>query len=210
MSIMHIVKQIIKGLVPNSFVVRNGPRASNALFLTFDDGPYPVYTEYIVDVLKDYNVPAHFFMTGCAVRENPGAVQKVVQRGHMIGNHTYSHVRSSYLELGATLSELKQTDDLLKRHAGVRTALIRPPYGKITFAFLIYSLLEKKKVVMWSYDSMDSFIHDDDQLLDRLAMVKGGDILLFHDDTEITKRNIQRILENLTARGFTFSLLTNR
>ena len=85
--------------------------------------------------------------------------------------------------------------------------MIRPPYGKITLPLLLYAVQKKYSVIMWSFDSNDSFTSNDIDLLRRLDMVRGGDILLFHDDTDITVRNIDAILDGLKERGFEFGLV---
>lgn len=134
----------------------SGDRSENRIALTFDDGPDPRFTPQILDVLQGYNVKATFFLMGARAKAYPELVQRIIDEGHIIGNHTYWH--PDLVEEGdiPTLqNEVNRTEATLAEQIGYRTKLFRAPYG-----FLNNELVEKLQdmnysVVGWTVDSLD-------------------------------------------------------
>jgi len=202
----HFLKRALNVILPKASIIWCGPTLSDTIYLTFDDGPYPAYTNRIIEALAAHGARATFFLLGKSIPENSSLVKKAIFLGYGIGNHTFSHYLGSHLCLH-TFDEINKTDLAITTLTGQHVKVLRPPYGKITLPFLLYSIINRYSIVMWSYDSNDSFIKHDAKLLQGLDKVRGGDILLFHDDTEITARNIDAILVALKRKGFRFGLI---
>lgn len=99
------------------------------LAITFDDGPHPVYTEILLDGLKERGIPATFFVTGAHAEEYPKLIKRMHEEGHLIGNHTYSHLEYTTSNHETFKSELLETNAILKEITGKEPEFIRPPYG---------------------------------------------------------------------------------
>jgi peptidoglycan/xylan/chitin deacetylase (PgdA/CDA1 family) len=135
------------------FVFRNGiwkGRDKRAIYLTFDDGPHPVVTPYVLDVLKNNNIKATFFCVGNNVEKYPEVYRQILEEGHQVGNHTMFH------ENGTKTPRKAYTDSVEKAATVIESELFRPPYGKLTpfqFKYIFSSL--KKKVVFWTWLAYD-------------------------------------------------------
>ncbi len=169
------------------------------LFLTFDDGPTPGVTEWILSTLSKYNAKATFFVLGKNVELYPDLYEKIVEAGHRIGNHTYSHQKGWGMGQGRYIEDVDFANDTLN------SSLFRPPYGQITPSQ--YKMLSKRyRLIMWSIISRD--------YNPRLSQVKcfenvsksmqGGDIIVFHDSDKSFKNMsyaLPRVLKLAKERG---------
>ncbi len=193
-------------------VVLQGPATTNRVALTFDDGPDPRFTEQVLDILAENNVPATFFVMGSRAIAYPEIVQRMVADGHIVGNHTYFHpnlVKEGDL---ATLErEVTRTEDTLQEIIGYRTRLFRAPYG-----FLYNELVEKiaelnYSIIVWSVDSLD-WQEDPPAVIagNVLDNVHPGAIILMHDggdwdaDRTNTIESLREIIPRLKEQGYEF------
>lgn len=159
-----------------------GSANTNKIALTFDDGPNQKYTTQILDVLKQHGVPATFFVLGSKVERHPEILQRIVEEGHVVGNHTWIHPDLSKVTQSSLVSEIQQTEDIIHEVTGVRTGLMRPPYGSLNQEGMEKLRDMNYKVINWSVDSVDWRDQDVDQILiNTLPDVRQGGILLFHD-----------------------------
>lgn len=193
-------------------IVLQGPVTEKKIALTFDDGPDPRFSETVLDVLKEYNVPATFFVMGSRAVAYPEIVKRAKAEGHIIGNHTYFHpnlVKEGDL---ATLErEVTRTENSLNEIIGYRTKLFRAPYG-----FLYNQLVEKLKemdysVVVWSLDSLDWQEDPPEVIADNvLNNIHPGAIVLMHDggdwdaDRTNTIKSLHQIIPALQEQGYQF------
>lgn len=138
---------------PDTFLVR-GPAVKRAA-LTFDDVPDPRFTPHLLDVLKQHQVKATFFVVGSRARKHPAIVQRIVREGHIIGNHSYSHPRFGKMGVGPFRDQIERTETVLLRQIGYRPLLIRPPYGEITEDQLLWAKRRGYRIVNWNVDSSD-------------------------------------------------------
>jgi peptidoglycan-N-acetylglucosamine deacetylase len=205
-KIKNSIKIITAKLFRHSIVWQGEP-SSNAVYLTFDDGPRPGYTDVVLEQLAIHGTLATFFLLGEAAVRHRDIVKRIVSLGHGIGNHMFTHRPVSHLGLTTTFREIGKGERAISSLTGRTPRLIRPPYGKITMPLLLYIFMKKRKAVMWSWDSNDSFVLKDEDLLTGLDDIEAGDIVLFHDETAITVRNIALILKTLKKRGFRFALV---
>lgn len=193
-------------------VVLQGPATENKIALTFDDGPDPRFSEQVLDVLSEYNVPATFFVMGSRAIAYPEIVERMDAEGHIIGNHTYFHPNLvKEADLATLEREVTRTEDTLNEILGYRTKLFRAPYG-----FLYNELVEKLaqldySVIVWSVDSLDWQEDPPAEIAANvLTDVQPGAIILMHDggdwdaDRTNTIASLRQIIPALKEQGFDF------
>lgn len=201
------------GLQPELFRVGNPELPFIAL--TFDDGPDPLYTPMILDILQEKDVPATFFMIGRHAERYPDIVQRIVDEGHDIGNHTYSHRNLYGLDEKSTWHEIAKADEVISKVAGTKPYLFRPPRGMYTNASIRFAHELGYTTVLWSVSSRDWAEISAGQLARHvLKNTRGGDILLFHDSGSFigtyggyrynTVNALPRIIDELQAQGLHF------
>ncbi|NLY52279.1 MAG: polysaccharide deacetylase family protein [Firmicutes bacterium] len=201
------------GLQPELFRVGNPELPFIAL--TFDDGPDPVYTPMILDILREKDVRATFFMIGKHVERYPDIVQRIVDEGHDIGNHTYSHRNLYGLDEKNTWHEIAKADEVISKVTGIKPHLFRPPRGMYTNASIRFAHELGYTTVLWSVSSRDWAEISAGQLARHvLKNTQGGDILLFHDSGSFigtyggyrynTVNALPRIIDELQAKGLHF------
>ncbi len=180
--------------------------AEKVIALTFDDGPWATTTEQVLDILKQNNIKATFYMVGQAVQEHPELAKKVAEAGHAIGNHTWRHLMDDMDELTAA-EEMGNAARLIYQTTGVRTALMRPPGGNLTGSLVPYSQKKGYSVNMWSADSSDYYLSTP-LIIDRvLSNAKPGGIVLMHDgggDRSQTVEALPQIISSLQKQGYKF------
>ncbi|OIJ20793.1 chitooligosaccharide deacetylase [Anaerobacillus alkalidiazotrophicus] len=193
-------------------VVLQGPTTENRIALTFDDGPDPRFSEQVLDVLREYNIPATFFVMGSRAVAYPEIVERMVAEGHIIGNHTYFHPNLvKEADLDTLEREVTRTEDVLNEILGYRTRLFRAPYG-----FLYNELVEKLaelnySIIVWSVDSLDWEEEPPAEIAANvLNHVHPGAIILMHDggdwdaDRTNTIESLRQIIPTLQQQGYEF------
>lgn len=155
---------------------------SHSICLTFDDGPDPVYTPKILDVLADYDAKASFFVLGEAAEQFPHLVERILQAGHSIGNHTYSHRHPWMMLSGQAKHEVIQANLAIKNITGMTPRWFRPPFGRLRTAMLMQAHSEQMTTVLWSRSIIDWGIFGTKVgIARRLDRINPGDIVLMHD-----------------------------
>lgn len=192
-------------------VVWEVPTNEKVIALTFDDGPHEKDTALILDLLKQYNAKATFFVVGNKVERFPELVRREIAEGHELANHTYSHAYfGRNLSVNKFAKDLERAEDVIYAAGGKHCHLFRPPGG-----FYSDKLVETAKgngytVVMWSWhqDTKDWATPGVQKIVDRvLRNPRNGDIVLFHDYVEGKSQTVQAmemILPELQKRGFRF------
>jgi peptidoglycan-N-acetylglucosamine deacetylase len=206
----HAIKMSVRRIIPCSYVAWAGPSDRNQLALTFDDGPHPKYTPRILEALGEAGVPATFFVLGSQVERHPEIVAKMIEGGHELGNHTYSHANLGNISWRRGCEELRATDRLLRQQDPRFQGLFRPPWGWIGLGGALYSIQYGCQAAMWSVDSGDYRLDGIQPLIERIKAMRlqAGDILLFHDDNEYTAEAMATILGLLKDRGFSFTTVS--
>jgi peptidoglycan/xylan/chitin deacetylase (PgdA/CDA1 family) len=182
--------------------------ASNAVFLTFDDGPDPNHTPRILELLERHGVRATFFLQGDRVESHGNIVRDVVAGGHTLGNHSYSHPSFAKITLQRQAEEIDRTNGLLSSFDGWKRHVFRPPYGHLSAATLALCALRWQRVALWTHDSFDYRL-DADAIVERFATlsVRAGDILLFHDDGAAGVAALDRLLPRWRGAGLEFAAI---
>lgn len=157
--------------------------------LTFDDGPSSEYTPKILDILKEYNVKATFFVVGKHVKKYPEVAKRILAEGHDIGNHTYTHKDLVPAIKDTVIKEITKTEETITKVLGIKTNLFRPPRG-------IYNQSSRKilvdkgyKIILWNVSSCDWLRGSPNMIINRIKRyTKNGSIILFHDSGSLVKR----------------------
>ncbi len=170
--------------------------------LTFDDGPHPIYTEQILDGLKERGVKATFFITGSHAEQYPEIVKRIYEEGHVIGNHTYSHMQLKAGNKRKFVKELQETSKVIEEITGQETLYVRPPYGEWD------KDLEKELnmfPVFWTVDPLDWCSTDASCVVaEVVGKIKDNDIILLHDEYETTRVASLAIIDQLQQKGYEF------
>lgn len=174
----------------------------NVVALTFDDGPHGTYTRELLDGLKQRGVVASFFVLGEHVEGNEELILRMKEEGHLIGNHTFSHVKLDTLSDSAACDEVKRTCEAIEAVTGEKVEYIRPPYGAYNEELECMINLNK---VLWTIDPQDWNTTDTNAVVRHVVNnVKDGDIILLHDIYPSSVAAALRIVDELKARGYIF------
>jgi peptidoglycan-N-acetylglucosamine deacetylase len=204
--------------VPSSQFFRpalhRGPAEFRRVALTFDDGPCAPFTGQILDVLKEYHVPAAFFVCGKNVETFPDLARRMVAEGHTVGNHTFSHPFLYFRTRRAMRDEIVRTQQAIETATGVRPRLFRPPYGARWFGLMQVLKQQGLKMVMWSATGYDWKYGADRILQSVLGEVQPGAVILLHDgrnvlpasqiDRSATVRALPQMIAKAREAGFEF------
>ncbi|QEC68409.1 polysaccharide deacetylase family protein [Panacibacter ginsenosidivorans] len=206
------VPWLIKKLYPS--LTWEKPTKEKVLYLTFDDGPHPTATPFVLDQLAKYNAKATFFCIGKNVVDQTDIYKRILDEGHKTGNHTYNHLN------GWKTSNEKYFENIFEAANYIDSDLFRPPYGRIS-KFQIKLLQESKenkyysrpfKIIMWSVLSgdFDLELSPEKCLQYVLLNAKPGSIIVFHDSTKAWDRMrfaLPKVLEHFSKQGYQFHSL---
>jgi len=196
------IPKFIQILFPS--VIWRQKNYQNNIWLTFDDGPTPKVTPFILNTLKEENVKATFFLVGEQIERQADLYNQIISDGHVIANHSYSHINSWKSNNLDYLNDIEKCQKLMPKNK-----LFRPPYGKIS-ALQIRRLKKKYKIILWDVLSWDFSLSIAPSKVKRNVMknTKQGSIIVFHNNqksfqnlTSILKETIQE----LKQKGFSFS-----
>lgn len=169
--------------------------------ITFDDGPSP-YTDELLDILKKHDVKATFYLVGNRVAYYPDEVQRMVNEGHALGNHTWDHTYLKKLSDEKKLELIEKTDDAVYELTGQKTTTIRPPGGKWDRSIKTFA---DKPVVFWSVDPEDWKYRDTDVVVKNIMnYTKKGSIILLHDLYPTSVKAADIVIGRLKEKGYTF------
>jgi peptidoglycan/xylan/chitin deacetylase (PgdA/CDA1 family) len=203
----------------NQWLVANRSRVDGAsanggscVALTFDDGPDPVYTPKLLDLLREKGVKATFFVIGKRADQYPEIVRRAWAEGHLVGNHTWSHYPLfCFLMPGRLRAEIDRCSESIRRSCGSLPRFFRSPVG--LRHPLLAPYLEKAglEYISWSIRTLDTFTTDSAVLVQRiLSRAASGDIILLHDHlprgTDAMLQALPQVIDELKARGFEFVL----
>lgn len=182
--------------------------SQDSIYLTFDDGPTPEITEWVLDELRKVNAKATFFCIGKNLETNPEIAKRIIAEDHGIGNHTYSHLKGFKTTDLSYIEDIKLGEEVMSE-LGVDSKLFRPPYGRIKKSQV--KRLDRQ-IIMWSHLSWD-FDHKlyVRKSIDRLKKAKPGSILVFHDSEKAFKNLkviLPEILAHFQAKGFKFEAIS--
>ena len=211
MGLRASAKNLLLGaLLGGRFISKTSSR-NHSLALTFDDGPDPVYTPKVLDLLREHGVNATFFLIGELAALHPEIVRRILDEGHEIGNHAYRHVKFAALLLQDQLGEIALTDRLLSQYDGREWHWFRPPQGRLPPSLLLELVRTRHRIAMWSYDSLDYQKQSVASILSRFRSkhARNGEVILFHDDNDFTVSALQQLLSQWRVEGYKFHVLSH-
>ncbi len=177
------------------------------IYLTFDDGPIPEITEWVLDELRKYHAKATFFCIGENVAKHPNLFSAIVAEKHLVGNHTFNHLN------GWETSNLEYFDNIEKANQLINSNYFRPPYGKISRSQIKY-LKSKYKIIMWDLLSYDFDIQTSPDTCFKNATknYEAGSIIVFHDSLKAKNNlynSLPQTLNFYSKQGYSFETLEN-
>ena len=192
-----------------SFIKEN---CGNTIYLTFDEGYENGYTSTILDVLKEKNVPAVFFVTGDYVEASPELVERMIEEGHAVGNHTLTHPSMPLLSEEEMASEINELDSLVEEQFGYQMNLFRPPKGEFSEESLAVTQAQGYQSVFWSFAYADWDTNDqpnpEEAVKTLTERLHPGGIYLLHAVSSTNAEILGEFIDNARAAGYEFALLT--
>lgn len=192
----------LRSLYP-SLVWRMPVEGEKRIYLTFDDGPHPQATPFVLDQLAAYGAKATFFCIGKNVAAEPEIYQRIIAEGHSVGNHTQHHLN------GWKTDDVTYLSDISTAEQYIASDLFRPPYGRIKRSQIKNLQQQQKKIIMWDVLSadFDTRLTGDACLAYVLYHTKPGSIVLFHDSAKAWDRMsvaLPKVLKHFSEKGFRF------
>ncbi len=182
------------------------------VFLTFDDGPTPEVTDFVLEQLEQYQAKASFFCIGKNIRQHPEILKRIIRQGHTIGNHTYNHHHCFKHSLSDYLQNISLTETVISDSTVQCKKLFRPPYGRISPKASRALRKEGYSIIMWDVLSADFDLDTtpDQCVKNVIQNSKPGSIVVFHDSVKsfpLLKESLPVILSKLKTKGYRCSAL---
>ena len=212
---IHKTNFLMRALYPD--FVWNIKRDEKVIYLTFDDGPIPEITEFVLEELAKFQAKATFFCIGDNVRKHPDVFQKVLEQGHAVGNHTFNHLKGWITEDELYLKNFKECEAILENDFQIKYDSLftkkkfRPPYGRIKKS-QAKVILPSHEIIMWDVLSGDfsQELSPEKVLKKTIQHTENGSIVLFHDSIKANTNMsyaLPRVLSHFSEKGFTFKAL---
>ena len=189
------------------------PNSDKKIFLTFDDGPIPEITEWVLDILKSEEIKATFFCIGDNIKKHPEVYKRILAEGHQTGNHTFNHLNGWKTETNHYIDNFKLCETECLKLNSEHSFLFRPPYGKIKPSQTKAIRNLGYKIIMWdvlSYD-FDPNIIPEKCLENVISNTEQGSIIVFHDSKKAEKNlkyALPKAIQILKNKGFVFDVIS--
>ena len=202
---------LLKKLFPHC--IWDIPVQDNVIYFTFDDGPHPVATPFVLETLQQYQAKATFFCIGKNVAEHPEIYRSILDAGHMVGNHTFNHLN------GWKVRDEQYVKNILEAGKYIDSGLFRPPYGRITrFQVKLITGIKNApgsnnfRVIMWDVLSgdFDNSLSGEDCAFNVIKHAAPGSIVVFHDSEKAfprIKTALPMIMEHLSKKNYRFEAI---
>lgn len=183
-------------------IEQNAGQEEKKIALTFDDGPHPYYTEQLLDGLKERGVVVTFFVTGEHAQLHPDIIERMSEEGHLIGNHTYSHMQLTSRNREEFKEELIKTNEIIMGITGQEVIFVRPPYGSWDKSFEAELNMFP---VLWTVDPLDWSSTNAARITDKIvSRTEENDIILMHDYYKTSVTAALDAIDKLQEEGYTF------
>lgn len=205
----HKTPLIVRWLYPSLTWKRKA--RDKIIYLTFDDGPIPLLTEFVLDTLHDYHIKATFFCVGDNIDKHHAIAERILKEGHRMGNHSFNHLNGWQTSTVDYVSNVVRCQRRLIELHSPEPQLFRPPYGRIKRNQILH-LRKKYEIIMWDVLSGD-FLPDlspDDCLMRTIKATQKGSIVVFHDNIKAKEKlqyTLPRYIEHFLELGFEFKAL---
>jgi peptidoglycan/xylan/chitin deacetylase (PgdA/CDA1 family) len=171
--------------------------------ITFDDGPHPEFTPKAIELLKKYDAKATFFCIGKNAEKYPELVKNILSEGHVIGNHSYSHINNfGFLSLKKVHADIERSQEVFKRITNLKLQFFRPPFG-VTNPNISKTIKKLKlKTFGWRVRSFDTIAKDPDKVYKKISTkIQKGDVILLHDSSQLSMEVLEKILHSLQNKN---------
>ena len=199
--------KLVKHVLPS--LVWNIKTTEKVVYLTFDDGPTPEITDWVINTLDTFDAKATFFCIGNNIEKHPEIFKSIINKGHAIGNHTYNHLKGWKTKTKDYLINIYKTQLIIDSSYNSKPLLFRPPYGRIKLKQVKALSKLNYQIIMWNILSKDwdKTVEKEVCLKNVIQNTKEGDIVVFHDSIKAS-RNMQytlpRMLDHFTKKGYEF------
>jgi len=192
--IKNIIKILLFDHILSSLIIKRA-KVIDKFCLTFDDGPHPIYTEKVLCILKKFSAVATFFLVGTNIERNKSLIEQIKSHGHQVCSHTRNHHELTWFSYQRVKEEVESVNQQLALSTNEQK-FFRPPKGKFGFITIIYAILSKSKIILWSLDPKDYRATSPVEISRyfRTNPVMSGDIVLLHDKTPHTVEALEEIL----------------
>ena len=207
------IPSVLKKLLPG--FVWNMPRDEKILYITFDDGPIPDVTEWVLDELKKHNAKATFFCIGDNVKKHPKIFSRLLSEGHCIGNHTYNHLKGWKTDTDTYITNILKAEDTFRENPAYglqKSKIFRPPYGEISISKARALRKSGYNIIMWEVIALDWIAETPKKSATNIiSNATNGSVVVFHDSLK-AERNMKyalaKTLEHFSDLGFEFKGLS--
>jgi peptidoglycan-N-acetylglucosamine deacetylase len=202
----QLVKRVLTASLPRAALLVHGP-ADGRVCLTFDDGPHPEHTPRLLDVLAALELRATFFVVGARVASERALTRRIVEAGHLLGGHSYTHAPPPTTSALALLREVRRTGELLGDVVGRAPTHFRPPHGKLTAGKLLTLWSERQSIVLWNVDPKDFACHDVSEVAGFFSArpLASGDLVLLHDTAGLAAVVLPELVATARRSGLCFA-----
>ena len=201
---------IIKRLFPN--LIWDIATKKKVIYLTFDDGPTPEITSWVLSELHKYNAKATFFCIGKNILNHPDITASIITGNHVIGNHTHNHLNGWLKTPKTYLENIKKAQQIIDNKKSTADIFFRPPYGKIKTGVAKKLITNGYKIIMWDVLSgdFDTLITKEKCLENVINNTQEGSIVVFHDSVKASKNlkyTLPKVLDYFSKKGFVFEAI---
>ncbi|MDU8886666.1 polysaccharide deacetylase family protein [Yeosuana sp. MJ-SS3] len=195
---------LVKKMFPN--YIWDIPSETNTIYITFDDGPTPGVTDLVLDILKTYNAKATFFSVGENAIKHPELTKRILEEGHVLGNHTYNHINGWKTKTRDYLGNIDEASKVINSN------LFRPPYGQLTPKQGKKLIENGYQIIMWNVISLDwdKTVSKETCLSNVISKTTKGSIVVFHDSVKASKNMLfalPKVLEHFSNLGYYFKAI---
>lgn len=201
-------EEIVRRGVPFNRIIRGNPTLRE-IALTFDDGPHPMFTPRLLDLLRDLNIRATFFVVGEMVDQAPYLLVQMALDGHEIGNHTYHHMNLTKLSPDLVENEIRLANDSIRNACGIPPVYFRPPGGQYNEETIRVAAKLNMTTVLWTDDPAD-YVSPGQAVIEQrlLGHIRNGAVILLHDGIEQTAAILPDLIARLRRQGYRFVTLS--
>ncbi|WP_298314258.1 polysaccharide deacetylase family protein [uncultured Aquimarina sp.] len=198
----------IKLLFPN-YIWDFYARKEKKIYLTFDDGPIPEVTEFVLDQLNLFKAKATFFSIGENIKKHPEVFSRIIAEGHRIGNHTMNHLKARKSTFSEYVENVQECEEKISEHTEIKDKLFRPPYGQLSKSKLTALRKRGYQIILWDVLSKDwDKKTSPEQCFENVINnSKSGSIIVFHDSIKASKNlefSLPKVLKYFTEKGYVF------
>lgn len=197
----HALISMTRGSILDRIEVRDP-----TIYLTFDDGPDPVHTPELLELLAAHGARATFFLIGSKALAQAPITRQILARGHALGNHSFSHRRRRTMTRAEAAADVRRCDEVLQSFDGFPAHPYRPPWGEIDTMQYLSCFMGWERIVLWSRNSMD-YRDGSERIIGHFEKEppRSGDVILFHDDSNRAFAALEELLPRWLERGFQFA-----